>query len=224
MEIKKPQWDQSEDIVSLFSMIQRRRSRLVGQFYEGSNTFSCRVLYVNNEVVLLTESCSPVMAERILAAEKLYFSATFQRTPMQFEVPGMVACEYQGMAAFKMPLPESVEFGRRRQFERLREDTARSHCRLADVRGSEIKAKLLDLSVAGMGLQPDGVSEGIQVGDIIDDVRLELPPVASLSLQIRICSQLSAVGDNRVRLGAEFMNLPQSSYEDIQQYLRVRIG
>lgn len=165
---------------------------------------------------------------RALKAEKLLCTALLDKVKIQFSLNGLQNAQHGGRLAFRAQLPSAILRLQRREYFRL--DTPQGNpivCQTKIPRegGSELALNLtlLDISGGGVGLMaPIDMETTIVVGMILPNCRMELPEEGVLQISLTVRNQFRVTarnGNQYLRLGCEFIDLPGNRLTMIQRYI-----
>lgn len=174
--------------------------------------------------LVFDSSSDLAVCQQILASERNVFVCSPEGVKTQFITGQASEVTYEGHPAFAVPLPEQVIKLQRREAFRIRTPAgAPLVCQLMDYPGSSpLSVDVFDISVGGLALRlPSATVPGFEPGQQYNCV-IELRPLGTLDLTIEVRHRLSVRsrgGQDVVRVGCGFVNLPANMEALIQRYV-----
>lgn len=218
------------EIVAHLKGLQKQRNFVTLYLGEGQIFFLTSILAVDeaNQRILLDVPKQPELLRKALAAERIVLSTMLERVKIQIRLPHLQQAEYAGYPVLATAMPTQILRLQRREYFRIETPQANPlRCKLAryadDGRIDTFDFPLHDIS--GGGLCLFGTSEqadSFSLGELFADCRLEIPGenVISVNLRIKEISRIeTANGEQRLRLGCEFINLPGTRQAMIERYI-----
>jgi Predicted glycosyltransferase len=132
----------------------------------GSGQFISKILEVNPEELVMDFGSQEYENNAVQRAGKVTITAETQGAKVEFTVPGLTVGDFQALPAFITPLPDSLWFIQRREYFRISAPLHPAYfCKALLPDKSEIRFRLFDLSLGGMGALLDGeLSAALQPG------------------------------------------------------------
>lgn len=185
-----------------------------------------RVDEVEEDLIFDTSPDAGITA-RALQADEVLCVTRLDNIRIQFALAGLSQVEEDGRLALHAPLPKSVLRLQRRENYRLQVPLAHAAaCTLpahtADGEPVLLKARVLDISAAGIAIQTPAGEAVWEVGTTLEDCTLKLPDMEPMPVTLRVRSillQTQAHGGEMLRIGCEFRALPRSADARIQRYI-----
>ncbi|SCB99022.1 flagellar brake protein YcgR [Kosakonia oryziphila] len=194
----------------------------------GSGQFISKILEVNPEELVMDFGSQEYENNAVQRAGKVTITAETQGAKVEFTVPGLTVGDFQALPAFITPLPDSLWFIQRREYFRISAPLHPAYfCKALLPDKSEIRFRLFDLSLGGMGALLDGeLSAALQPGMRFSQVELDM---ASWG-QFYFDAQLIAIGERKVvdgknstivtpRLSFRFLNVSPGVERELQRII-----
>lgn len=163
------------------------------------------------------------ISQHLLDSGEAHFITHHNQVRVYFRGEGIVKGIFEGEPVFVVPMPDSIVRVQRREYYRLNTPMGEPlfcHFRSAD--GEPVRARVLDISVGGVGLvEPEGTTGFTwEPGDSIEDVVIELPEEGAIhtSMEIRNRFELGT-SDHHYRVGCMFGRLQPRQSAAIQRYI-----
>jgi flagellar brake protein len=142
----------------------------------GTSQFISRILDISPHALIIDFGSQEYENRAVQRAENITLSAETQGAKIEFTVPKMHQGLFLDLPAFTMPVPPSLWFIQRREFFRI---AAPLHpvyyCRAKLADKSEIRFRLCDLSLGGMGaLMDDAPPAILKAGVMIPQLELDM--------------------------------------------------
>lgn len=194
----------------------------------GSGQFISKILDVNPEALVMDFGSQEYENNAVQRAGKVTITAETQGAKVEFTLPGLAAGDYQALPAFISPLPDSLWFIQRREYFRISAPLHPAYfCKALMPDKRELRFRLFDLSLGGMGALLDGeLPAGLQTGMRFAQVELDM---ASWG-QFYFDAQLIAIGERKVvdgknstivtpRLSFRFLNVSPGVERELQRII-----
>ncbi len=220
---------EAEIVVLLRSLIPKKVLITV-YFDRGESFFLTSMISVNPEekTFVIDVSNSHTMNERALAADRLIFTAVVDKVKIRFSLDKLTAVVKGGLPAFQCALPDRLLRLQRREFFRLSTPIANPVRLHATVKHTEngpqaIDTPLVDISGGGIGLMiaPEK-ARFLHKDDLLDDCQITLPGEGLLTVVLCIRNMFDVAARNGmrcIRVGCEYVNLPDTRLTVIQRYI-----
>jgi c-di-GMP-binding flagellar brake protein YcgR len=88
--------------------------------------------------------------------------------------------------------------------------------------GTTLEVRILDISCGGVALGVEGQVPGAEIGQIYEQLQIELPDVGTIISDIEICNISQFLGRNSklmTRLGCQYLHLSASMTNMLQRYI-----
>ncbi|GHH46189.1 MULTISPECIES: flagellar brake protein [Gammaproteobacteria] len=172
---------------------------------------------------------SPQEASNRAAAEAGYLLcfAQLERVRVRFRVAGHRRIERDAHVAFRAPLPDAFYYLQRREHYRLETPVTESpSCllRFEHESGRRIELDLRVIDISGGGLAV-ALAPGMPLPELhrtCRDCVLKLPDQDPIALPLTACNQFRQTlpnGQESIRMGLQFTDLPRGAGEAIQRYI-----
>lgn len=191
-------------------------------------SFATAVLELDedDEWLLLDGSTNEPSNRAAEAAGHLLCFAQLEKVRVRFRIEGHERVEPDGRVAFRAPLPETLYYLQRREYFRLETPITDSPtCRIrrdAEDGGGELELRVIDISGGGLAVQLTSDMPVLQLDKTYFNCVLSLPEHAPIQLPLTVCSQFRGTlpnGQDYVRVGIQFADLPRGADEAIQRYI-----
>ncbi|KAF7598171.1 MAG: flagellar brake protein [Candidatus Dactylopiibacterium carminicum] len=213
------------EIRFVLKQLAARRAMLTAYYGDGNDFIATCVVELSTENDTLYIDVSPDQAlnDRILRLGALHCATQLDKVRIQFEVEDLQMSSFEGLPAFRAPLPQSLLRLQRREYYRL---TAPAYdkleCTIPLPDGRQTTLRVTDISGGGIGILGPANSDFLQPEAVLADCRLTLPGIPTTTVTIRVCNVFrltNADGSQGVRVGCQFVDLPPSAANAIQRYI-----
>lgn len=194
----------------------------------GSGQFISKILEVNPEELIMDFGSQEYENTAVQRAGKVTVTAETQGAKVEFTLTKLYTGDFQALPAFITPLPETLWFIQRREYFRISAPLHPAYfCKALMPDKSEIRFRLFDLSLGGMGALLDGEAPTtLQPGMRFSKVELDM---ASWG-QFYFDAQLIAIGERKVvdgknetivtpRLSFRFLNVSPGVERELQRII-----
>ena len=137
-----------------------------------NNQFISKILDVSSDRLIVDRGSQEHENRAAQRAENISVMAETHGAKVEFILPRLELSEYLGLPAFTAPLPDNLWFVQRREYFRISAPLHPAYfCRAKMPDKKEIRFRLFDLSLGGMGAlmdtpKPDGLVEGMRFTQI----------------------------------------------------------
>jgi len=208
------------EIVGLLRSVSAHRELVTVQFGGAQDFIVTAVLAVDHdaEEVVFDYGADESAMQRLLRAERLRVATQLDHVRISFNAGAAAAVSFEGGAAFRTGLPDSVLRLQRRDSYRLKIPLGRPLvCQVPPAGdGAPLAIKVRDISVCGVGLTDYPTSFVVAAGQVLAGCRINLPELGSLVADLEV---MHAVGGEVRRCGCRFRNLPLAMANLIQRYI-----
>jgi flagellar brake protein len=196
------------------------------QFGAARESFQTILLAVQADNDRLVFDCcgSQEINQRFLKSDHNVFMARPGGIQVHFVGGPAIEINFEGAKAFAVKLPKTLARLQRREYFRIETPRVRPlelFARRAD--NVLFKCALHDISVSGIGLTASSLPEGLAVGEVWQNCRLQLPEDANdlfFVVTVRNIIELEArAGVPQFRIGLEFNDLSTREANRIQRYI-----
>nr|WP_234455526.1 flagellar brake protein [Kosakonia sp. LAM2021] len=194
----------------------------------GSGQFISKILEVNPEELIMDFGSQEYENNAVQRAGKVTVTAETHGAKVEFTLTKLSTGDFQALPAFITPLPETLWFIQRREYFRISAPLHPAYfCKALMPDKSEIRFRLFDLSLGGMGALLDGEAPTtLQPGMRFSKVELDM---ASWG-QFYFDAQLIAIGERKVvdgknetivtpRLSFRFLNVSPGVERELQRII-----
>ena len=219
----------TEILFVLRSMIKKNCLTTV-YFDQGRNFFLTGLIEVDERKnrIILDRGSDEVINQRALQVPRLLCTANLDKVKIQFRLDGLQSASHNGRPAFSAKVPETLLRLQRREYFRLETPQANPIlCQIKLRRGDEapieMNLSLLDISGGGVGLMAPTTTEALfSVGTTIAAARLDIPEEGVIQVDLAVRNTFHITmrnGNQHLRIGCEFINLPGNRLTMIQRYI-----
>lgn len=218
-----------KEIVHLMNSLVDKRALLTAYVDGGPLSFVTAVLAitVDGESVILDASPDETLNDRATAAAALVCAARLDGVRVQFNVGTPERFPHDGYSALRCPLPELAIRLQRREFYRLPVPISNPVRCAITVRQGEadektVEVRAVDISAGGIGIAVPVGELDIKVGTELGDCMLMIPDSGSIKVALRVRNQFLTTnrsGLEVLRLGCEFVGIPNKVVTQIQRYI-----
>ncbi|WOZ79275.1 flagellar brake protein YcgR [Kosakonia sacchari] len=193
-----------------------------------SGQFISKILEVNPEELIMDFGSQEYENNAVQRAGKVTVTAETHGAKVEFTLTKLSTGDFQALPAFITPLPETLWFIQRREYFRISAPLHPAYfCKALMPDKSEIRFRLFDLSLGGMGALLDGEAPTtLQPGMRFSKVELDM---ASWG-QFYFDAQLIAIGERKVvdgknetivtpRLSFRFLNVSPGVERELQRII-----
>lgn len=194
-----------------------------------SGQFISKILEVNPDELIMDFGSQEFENTAVQRAAKVTITAETQGAKVEFTLPALQSGDFQDLPAFIAELPDSLYFIQRREYFRINAPLHPAYFCKAKMpdKKTELRFRLFDLSLGGMGALLDGaMPEGLQAGMRFSQIELDM---ASWG-QFYFDAQLIAIGERKVvdgknetittpRLSFRFLNISPGVERELQRII-----
>lgn len=190
--------------------------------------FISKLLYVDQQQLILDYGSSSFDNQLALAAENIYLTADAQGARIELTVPSFSSVSYENLPAFSAALPETLWAIQRREFFRVYPPLDPIFwCSCVWPDGSTQRFRLQDLSLGGIGVLCDSEPpEGLAPGDILKNLQVEMGDYGQFQMDVQLISigkrsVISSKNEMLVtpRLSFRFSYVPPVQERQLQQVI-----
>ena len=224
-------WLYSEvEIAAVLRSFIQKRVLIAVHFDQGNSFFLTSIISLapDGGTFIIDASKDAEINSRALAADRLIFTAVVDKIKVRFVLNGLTATRSAGLPAFLCAVPDKLLRLQRREFFRLSTPVARParlHATIEyTVQGPQtIDAPLLDISGGGVGFMatPD-TAKLLNNGETLPDCKIDLPGEGLLAVILCVRNMFDVTtrsGQNCMRIGCKYVNLPDARLTVIQRYI-----
>lgn len=215
-----------KEVISILKYITENATRTALDCIDGSGFVLTTLLGVNDKGLWLEQSTNQLDNKCILESEDLTLVSTHLNVKVQFVARQARSVEYQGYAAFHLPLPKCIYRLQRRNSFRINVQPAKPlRCAIpTDKRKSSqpCEVNLMDISAGGMKLTCVETDIELVQGQTYENCQIKLPDLGTISATVVVRSLFSLPtqsGHTVKRAGCQFVNLSTASNILLQRYV-----
>ncbi|MCK7594043.1 flagellar brake protein [Pseudomarimonas salicorniae] len=223
--------DDPDAIAVLLRRMIEQRSMLEAPLGEGGAGLLSVLLHFEEKRDQLIFDASPHahVERRVLEAETLTFATRVDKVNVRFTTGPFEKIQFEGMAAYRAPVPDELKYIQRREYFRLEVPTTHAaYCQVvtpadADNPPRDFRTRIHDISGGGVSLLiPPGSESVLAQGMRFAACKLLLPesPPALVSLRVRRNFRISRrIGPSTTCAGCEYVDLLPNAQTTVQRYL-----
>ena len=216
----------AKEIEFLLRHLARKRTRVALYYDNDDNFILTTLLGVDDHGFWLERSTSQTDNDDISASQQLTLVSSHLQAKIQFSPRQAGQVEYQGHAAFYLPIPESIYRLQRREYFRLPTPIAKP-LRCIITSGTPPTRRLreiiiMDISAGGIALTCAESDTELVPGQSYPNCRIELPDFGTISgtIEVKNMSALTLPSGRSIkRAGCEFSDLDGASSILLQRYV-----
>jgi len=216
------------EILAILRAVQEQRTLVTITFHQGKDFVITTLLYIDPESQALVFDYGPdeSLNQALANADRMTIITEHNNVKVLFRSQRAEEVLFDEKPAFRVALPEGLMRLQRREFFRVAPsmgDPLRSQLPVnVDRSKTKIEVNVLDISCGGVALIADSELPGVQVGQVVKGVQIELPEIGIITadVEIRNISQYSDRNDSMMkRIGCQFVNLPGTIARMVQKYI-----
>ncbi|AKK67899.1 flagellar brake protein [Xanthomonas translucens] len=214
------------EIRQLLRSLINQRSQISAHVGGRDQSFSTALLELDDDSVLLDLSVNEASNHSAEQAEYLLCFAQVDKVRLRFRIVGLERVAHGDAPGFRAPLPDSLYYLQRREHFRLETPITESPMcllRLDDASPpTELVLRVIDISGGGLAVV-------LVSGQPLPEERqsyprcvLQLPDADAIGLTLQVCNidpQKLANGQDTLRVGLRFADLPRGADAAIQRYI-----
>lgn len=208
-------------IKALLQRVQKNHCLLNVFLPDQSKPYTSMILAVDAETSILElDELSPVDGNRAMnAGMTVQIKTQLQGVDMKFSCDVIEIGEEDGLAVYRMTLPEIMLYHQQRQSYRVRISAGHDvSIQLLRGNGETLEGRLRDISVGGIGiLFTINAASGIKQGEEVPTCTLTLPDGNQISCPLEIRYVSARSGTKFSTIGARFQDLDQEDEHKIMQ-------
>jgi len=176
-------------------------------------------------LVVLDYGPNEALNKKMLAAEKVIFTARHEMVDTRFSCSGLKRVKYQGQPAFAAAIPDSVLYLQRREYFRIKPLVAFPvTCKLSREDQVVLKLKVIDIGIRGLSLLDKEFQLQVSKGVMFEACTLLLPANPSLEVELEVCYMLTTnmkEGQQISRVGGKFINISPTDEYKLQRFINM---
>ena len=197
-------------------------------FNQGKDFILTSLLRISPDSDELVFDCGPddLLNDQLLEAQRMTIVTERDHIKIQFRAYSIETTVFEDRPAFCVPLPQILMRLQRRQFFRAAPPASRPIVSRLRVSTGEaitiVDVRILDISCGGVALGIEGQVAGAEIGQIYEQLQIQLPEIGTVVSDIETCNISQFPGRNSklmTRLGCQFVYLPASMTNMLQRYI-----
>jgi c-di-GMP-binding flagellar brake protein YcgR len=219
--------DTALGVTSVLRSVATTRSRAAAYLGQGPAFMHTTLLAVENEppMVVFERGADAALNQQMLGVAAVTLVTSDRGVPVQFTLATPVLADFEGVQAFRAPLPTRLLRLQRRSAYRLPGEPVHAllKCELArgDLDGRILKAPVIDVSCGGLSLGIPAVEPELLAGSQ-HACTLDIAALGRIETTIEVHESFDTTlpGDIEAkRYGVEFLNLEAKQAAIIQRYI-----
>ena len=217
------------EILAVLRILIQKNVLVTVHFEQGDAFFLTSILALDlqSNSLIVDVGSEEETNTRALRADKLIFTAVVDKIKIQFSIKALTHGEHEGRPAFVGSIPDTLLRLQRREFFRLATPIANPILLCTSIPRPDgphqLEVPLLDISGGGVGLMlaPEQASQ-LQIGDVLESCRITLPGEGLLATTLSVRNLFDVTtrsGARHVRVGCEYIDLPNARLSAIQRYI-----
>lgn len=217
------------EILAVLRSLIQKNALVTVHFDQGNAFFLTSLLAIEPETnrIIVDVGSDEETNTRALRADKLIFTAVVDKIKIQFSITALARAEHEARPAFVGSIPDTLLRLQRREFFRLATPIAAPIRLFTSIPRPaaplQLDVPLLDISGGGVGmmLTPEQASL-LQIGDVLENCRITLPGEGLLATTLGVRNLFDVTtrsGARHVRVGCEYIDLPNARLSAIQRYI-----
>lgn len=207
----------------LRQLIDKRCTLHVG--VPGGDSAVSAALALDQEGLWIDVPRDEAILRELASADRVRVESAINRITVRFMAGTATLAEHDGRPALRIRFPEKVMHLQRREYVR-REPPEPLACEisLSDAAGRlrTVKASIADIGGGGLAvLSSEDATVQFRIGDVIEDVVLQLPepPALKTALRVQHLSHIDRNGQRIQRAGCEFVGLSVQDQARLMRYV-----
>lgn len=209
-------------LLALLKNLQSKRTLLSARIDDQSRYYTTTLLKIDpqSQLIYLDELVPRTGHERLQSGCVLHVVGLLSGVPTYFTTPVISVDEQEGIAFYRVALPEQIDYQQKREFFRVRIGPKLNlGVRLTRTEGAVmLSGRLLDISLGGFGaLLPD--NSQLKELDFVTVNALDLPEKKIISCTAQIChiQRPQLRNTNGLQIGANFNELSSKAEQTLFQ-------
>ena len=215
----------SVDTLAMLRALAVRHPPMALYFGETEDFLESQLLGINPayEELIFAPGNDPLALERLLTAGSFGVETTLDAIRVLFIATHAEITQFKGQAALRARFPDMLARMQRRESVRVAMPKDRpAYCavRVGTDPARELKLRVDDISISGLGLSLRGQEAAIATGKTFHDCSLELPGIGVMhcTLNIVYVKEVPGAGGEQ-RVGCHFVELPGLSREQVRSFV-----
>jgi c-di-GMP-binding flagellar brake protein YcgR len=213
------------DMLALLRALATRHQSMALYFGETEEFLQTQLLGINPayDELLFSPGGDEAALERLLTAGSFGVETMLDSIRIVFIATHAEITQFKGQKALRGRIPDMVARMQRREAVRVAAPKDKpSFCRVRVTAEPvhELKLRVDDISVGGLGLSLPATESAIATGKAFHDCSLELPEIGVMHCALKIVYvKESQAGSLAQRIGCHFVDLPGLSREQLRSYV-----
>lgn len=215
-----------DEIVRVLGALASHRTSVNAVFNGGDDVLLTAVLAVDSDeqAVYLDTNANASVNERLLAAQRAQFLSSHAGATVKWTVDKIKLASFEGLAAFRIGLPETIRRIQRRGTFRIATPRAKPMvCSLRMPDGTVIELPLVDICAEGLGAGLPAKHDAIFFpGARFTDCSLVLPDMGTARFELVLQSRWEVElpnGHKSLRAGFAFQGMRPAVQSMVQRYV-----
>lgn len=213
------------DMQALLRALAARRNPAVLFFGDADDRIESEFLGVNPhfEELVFSPGNDPGALERLLNSGSFGVETSLDSIRILFIASHAEVTQFKESKALRARIPDVIARMQRRESVRVAAPRDKpSYCtvRLGDEPGNELRLRVEDISIGGLGLTSEKPHNGLTAGKTVNECRLELPGIGVMRCTLHfVYVNDGPAGTTGQRIGCNFVGLPGLSREQLRSYV-----
>jgi flagellar brake protein len=213
------------EVAFILKAVMQAGEIVTAYFNDGKDFAITALLAVDGNAgfVILDSSKELAANKRLLGSDRISFVTSQDRVKIQFEVPAVVAIEYENRPALRIALPQSLLKFQRREYYRVETPVAKPlKCVVPQAEAPSLTLTVVDISLGGVCVTGYPEAVKLEPGITLEQCRIDLPEVGLLTTTLQVRNTFEVPlrnGTVNRRAGCMFFKLPPASEAMIQRYI-----
>ena len=213
------------EIMNVVEDIIEHRALVTVYFNQGEEYFVTNLLQVNPdfEELVFDSASKEELNEHLLQSRRTTFVTFLDQIKIQFHALRIETTSFEGKAALRTRLPDSLLRLQRRNYYRIAAPRATPLVCTVPLPGGGAPAKVTvgDLSVGGLAILAGQALAEFKSGTVFHNCKIDLPGHGEITVSLELRNNQSGAGGDakRLRFGCQFLNLSGPMLSLIQRYI-----
>jgi c-di-GMP-binding flagellar brake protein YcgR len=211
------------EIIDVLEKMIDGRALVTVYFNQGEHHFVTNLLQVNPEFeeVIFDAAPNDELALRILQSRRCTFVTFLDQIKVQFHTLHVESTSFEGRAALRMRLPDSLLRLQRRNFFRVNAPKATPlMCEIPIPGGTQARFAIADLSVGGLAVIAGPALADTGEGAVFHNCTIDLPGHGAITVSLEIRNSHGPGRDaGKTQYGCQFLSLSGPTVSLIQRYI-----
>jgi len=208
-DIERYRLHSPREIAAVLAELLARRSTLTVQLSEEHSAATALVaLETARGEFVFDASNDEDLNRRLVAAPQLHFAGSLDQVRVYFSTGPVLPLRWQGLPAFRAPLPRSLARLQRREDYRVAPPLSRPLACRIPFPGAAAEYRLLDIGCGGLAvLLAPALAERLEPGLRVGPCSLDLPELGRIEFELELRNRLpNGAADGAWRAGFRFVD------------------